>query len=105
MTTHIAYGLLSNAVNTPAIEVGTITGGESMSESGTSTATAAAAAVPNGRDIDAGRLVARVTLSSDGTSIYAGTGTVTAANGIRIQPGQTEFVSISPGQKISIKTV
>lgn len=76
-----------------------------MAESGTSAASTAAADEVSGHSN--GRLVCRVKVAVSGVAIYAKTGpnpSVTVANGIRLDPGDVEYIKCNVGDKVAIIT-
>lgn len=105
MATHICFGIITNTNDLPAVIGSTIHNGQSMTEGGTSAASTGAAA--NVAGYSNGRVVCRVKVAADGAAIYATTGpspTVTAANGVRLDPGDVEYIKCNVGDKVAIIT-
>ncbi len=106
MATHICFGTITNTNDLPAVIGDSVHGGEAMTESGVSTLSAAAAlTLPKYSN---GRLVCRVKAGVGGSAIYAAVGpnpVASAATGIRLDPGDVEYIKCTVGDKVAIITV
>ncbi len=105
MPTHVAFGVITNTNDLPTLIGVTVHNGQSMAESGASAASAGAAMDTPG--YSSGRLVCRIKVSQNGAAIYAAVGpspVATAANGIRLDPGDVEYIKCTLGDKVAIIT-
>ena len=104
MATHVCYGAISKTVEgMPTFAGVTISGGESMSESGTSAQSTAS--ITYNTDYKTSTYAWRV--SAIGAAIYAAVGsnpTASVANGVYIPVGATEWIVGSSGDKVAIIT-
>ena len=104
MATHVSYGAISTAVEGMPTFVGrTISGGESMSESGTSAQSAAS--ITAHADYQNSTYAWRVT--AIGAAIYVSVGdnpTASVATGVYVGVGATEWIVGTKGDKIAIVT-
>lgn len=104
MATHVCAGMISSQpAGVPTFVGSTIHAGESMSESGSSTQSTSAISVQN--DIKHNTYCWRV--SAIGAAIYAAVGpnpVASAALGVYIPVGATEWIVGTPGDKVAIIT-
>lgn len=104
MATHVLYGAISNANEGMPTFVGkTMSGGESMSESGTSAQSTAGLS----HHVDYKQSTYAWRVSAIGAAVYVAVGenpTASVANGAYVPVGATEWFVASEGDKVAIIT-
>ena len=104
MATHVVYGAISNArEGFPTFKGSTVSGGESMSESGTSAQSTASVSFTT----DNKQLTWAWRVSAIGAAIYVAVGenpTASVASGVYVPVGATEWIEASEGDKVAIIT-
>jgi len=104
MATHVVYGPISKTPEGFPTFIGRkVTGGESMSESGTSAQSTASVTV----DHEYKQWTYAWRVSAIGAAVYVAVGenpTASVANGVYLPVGATEWIATSPGEKVAIIT-